>query len=567
MTPTELPIGERPGASWLLAYPWVVSVLCWPATLLGWYYLTLVVAPSEWRDRFLLHYLVTLLVIDSAICAVGFARITTDIRRLLRAKGPLDPTAVDRAWVEAINLPVRTGFLICGLIALTALPVAVYLGWQGERSLVLHGLVAAAIVGACELTLLYPVLQAMTMPFLRHLRRARPALRLDVPRAISPPLRAYFAFGLGSLALVSVVLSAALIHSRAVARGSSAADLAAILLAAVCLSSMAGGVVIQVWQAVLLPTRRLAEAMLAFSAETSSTGDASEAPESLDRSRRARLEFLSTGDVGLLCEEFDDLVDALTHSRARLEGREALLRHSQRFETMGMMAASLVHEVSNPLNTLMGNLYITSDIVARPGPTGQVVLDPLMLAEVKDALADASYAASQMDTLLRDMRAFGRKESGELQDVSLADTLDGAIRLAGGQLARVKPVERQYAPCPRVQGSPQKLTQVFLNLLLNAVQAIPEESFGRIRVSVAQVGDTVEACVHDNGGGIPADVQARIFEPLFTTKPVGQGTGLGLHLSRQIIVEHGGQLEFESGPAEGTVFRVRIPISGATSTG
>ncbi len=553
-TPAQPPlrIGARPGARRPLAVPWLVIVLCWPATLLGWYYLTLVADPSQWRDRFLLDYLVVLLAVDSTLCVALFLRATPSLRAVLRAAEPPGPEILERAWIEGIDLPVHMGLVICALVALTVVPAAVYLWWwRGLRALVLHGLVAAAIAGACELTVLFPLVQAAALPFLRHLREVRPSLRLDAPGAVAPPLRAYFVFALGTLASVSLILVAALIHGKGEAcLGSAVPEGPALALATTCLSAMAAGPAFQVWQAVLLPTRRLAEAMVRVAGEGG------------DRGAKERIGLLSVGDVGRLCERFDDMLDALARSRMQLEEHEALLRHAQRFEVMGMMAGTFAHEVANPLTSLVSNVAAASDVVAQLESEGRPpAVDALR--DVSEALADAARAAGQMTFLVRDMRSFGRKGDKRVANVALADLLDGAIRLAGGEIAKVGGVVRSYQPCGRIAGSPQKLTQVFLNLLLNAVQALPADGRGRIRVSVRQVGAWAEATVEDNGAGMPPEVQARVFEPLFTTKPEGVGTGLGLHLSRRIVEEHGGRIAFESRPSEGTTFRILLPVAAS----
>ena len=570
--PPAPPLGTLPGARRLLAVPWLVVVLCWPATLLGWYYLTITVPGSPPHHAFLLRYLLALLVVDSVACAAFFAQSTRSVRAVLRSAPPVDPEAAAHAWVEAIGLPIRVGLLIVGLVAFTTAPAAAYLWWLGDRPLVSQGLVAAAIAGACELTVLFPVLQAVTLPFLQALRAAHPALRLDAPGAIAPPLRGYFAFGLASLASISLAFIAALIHSRSQAgAGGPVPEHAAVLVASLGIGSMFAGIAFQVWRAVLVPTRGLARAMAAFSVETRAEGEAAlakappeGAPAARRLARRERVELLSLGDVGLLCERFDDLVDELAGSRARLAEHEALLRHTQRFEVMGMMAGSFAHEVANPLTSLVANVDAALAMVARiqaGRATPSAAAGPLQ--EASEALGDAARAAEQIAFVVRDMHAFGRKGPEQSRLVSIPEVVDGAMRLAGGEFARVGGVIRDFRPCAPVEGSPQKLTQVFLNLLINAVQAIPDGDPGRIRVRAHQVGDHVEASVEDNGGGIPEELQARIFEPLFTTKPEGKGTGLGLHLSRQIVLEHGGRLEFESRPGEGTTFRVLLPASRA----
>lgn len=542
------PVGAQPGARLILSGPWLVSLVAWPATLLGWYYITLAADPSWLRDRFLLAYLLALLAVDSALCVWVLSRATRQVRSLLRSPAPLDLAATRAAWHEALHLPLRTAWLIVWLIVLTVLPITLYLLMLGETMLMLHGWTAAFLVGACELTLLFPLVQASTLPFLRHLKSRYPELRVREPGAPTPPLRAYFALALMATATVATLLVARLIHLRENPGPTPLESLpegAAIALAAVCLLSMVGGIGLQLYLSILMPLRTLARAMTRFA-----EGDAS-----------ARVGLLHVGEIGLLSEHFDDMVVALARSQAVLAEREALLRHVQRFEAMGTVAATFAHEVANPLAGIRMNLKVAADMVreevSRPPDSGT-------LTGVGTLLEGALDAAEQMALLLHDLRAFGRHDTDEREACELAAVLDMALRIAGTGLRRTGQVERDYRPAPAVLGNAHKLTQVFLNLLLNAVQAIPEGRRGVFRVGVRAVEGGVEAWITDNGCGIPSHLSARLFDALFTTKPQGQGTGLGLHVSQRIVEAHGGRIWHDPQADEGATFRVFLPAANAT---
>ncbi|MBI1947231.1 MAG: HAMP domain-containing histidine kinase [Deltaproteobacteria bacterium] len=542
----------RIGPRALLASPWLVVVFCWPATLLAWYYISLVATASSWRDVFLLRYLIALLALDTTICFITIRRLTRHARAALRGDGAIDLPLARRAWVEALNLPLHTAALIVTLIGITILPAIVFLAARGEWNLIGVGLTGAAMAGACELTVLFPLVQGSTLPLLRRLKAAHPELRLGDAGVRAPPLRAYFAFGLASLTTVSVVLVATLIRRHA-----TVGEIAhvhpvpaippgvAIALVIACLGCMAAGMGLQLAMSVLGPMRRLAEVMRRFS----------------DQGTSARAGLLQLGEIGVLCEGFDDMATSLERSHGAVEEREALLRHSQRFEVMASVTAGFAHEVANPLSCVSTNLEASAGEVEQLLEMPSV-LNPSQRQALKscsEALADASHAATQMTYLLRDMRSFSRRDPGAWVSCDVAALMDGALRIASGDIRRRGSATRDYQPCPAVRGSTHQLSQVFLNLLLNAAKALPPSGGGKVHVEVRQLGAEVVVSVADTGHGIPAANRPRIFEALFTSWPSEQGTGLGLHVSREIVTAHGGAITFETAEGQGTTFRVTLP--------
>jgi len=536
------------GVRRILWGPWLVILVAWPATLLGWYYITLVADPSWLRDRFLFDYLVGLLVVDSVLCVAVMLRLTRRVRAVLRLAGQPDIAMARLAWLEALHLPTRTAWLVTGLIALTALPVTLYLMLRGEFLLTLHGWTAALVVGACELTLLFPLVQATTLPFLRHLKAQHPQLRIREPGTPAPPLRAYFALSLAAVATVATLLVARLIRlleNPAPVPLVPVPEGVAIALAAVCLASMLGGIGFQLYLAVLVPQRELARAMARFA-----SGDAG-----------TRVGLLHVGEIGLLAEHFDDMVASLSASKDALAEREALLRHAQRFETMGAMAAAFVHEVTNPLAGIRMNLKVAADVLREE--TGRSNAAPLR--EAGTMLHGARDAAEQMAALLQELRAFGRRDGDAREPCDLSVIFELALRIAGAELRRVGRIERDFQAAPTVPGNPHRLAQVFLNLLLNAAQSIPPGREGIFCVGVRPAEGGVEAWMADNGAGVPPGFRERLFEPMFTTRPDGQGSGLGLHVSRRIVEEHGGRSWLDADAREGATFRVFLPAMPGSS--
>lgn len=255
---------------------------------------------------------------------------------------------------------------------------------------------------------------------------------------------------------------------------------------------------------------------------------------------------------------------------------QAKLMQTDRMAAMGMLAAGLAHEVNNPLAYVIANLDLLAN---RKMPAFEYALaseDRTSLDACRDALGDcnrmiemAREGAARVRDIVRDLRSFTRSDDRRVP-VDLARVLRACINLAHDEIASratvqiVLPTETPFA-----LASESRLGQVFLNLILNAVQALPAGRHGnRIVVSGHATDDdgTVVVRVEDNGTGISADVLPRIFEPFFTTKPPGVGTGLGLWICRSIVKQMGGDITVESGPGR-TCFSVTIPAyAGASSS-
>jgi CheY-like chemotaxis protein len=176
---------------------------------------------------------------------------------------------------------------------------------------------------------------------------------------------------------------------------------------------------------------------------------------------------------------------------------------------------------------------------------------------------DACHGAERVATIVRDLRTFARGDDGSRGPVDLREVIEAAINIAGNTLKQSARIVRDYGEAPLVDASANRLEQVFLNLLLNAAQALPNGDPERDEIRVRLYGEQqrVVAEITDTGPGVPDHVIGRIFEPFFTTKPVGVGTGLGLPICRSILAAHGGTIEVESSPNEGATFRIALPAS------
>ncbi len=236
-------------------------------------------------------------------------------------------------------------------------------------------------------------------------------------------------------------------------------------------------------------------------------------------------------------------------NRALAEARESLLR-SEKLATVGRLAAGLAHEVGNPLGAIAGYAEVArSRLPAGAAP------------ELADAVERIAAAAARIDRTVRELLDFARPAAPALLPIDLAAPLEAAMRLARVQ-ARFRGVEvaLELPPgLPRVRADEHQLSQVFLNLLLNAGDAVG--GTGRVAVRARAAGGAVEVEVEDGGPGIPAADLPRIFDPFFTTKEPGQGTGLGLAICHGILTAMGGEIAASSPPGRGARFTLRLPAA------
>jgi two-component system, NtrC family, sensor kinase len=261
--------------------------------------------------------------------------------------------------------------------------------------------------------------------------------------------------------------------------------------------------------------------------------------------------FDDAGEVAGLAGTLLDITERKRADEA-LRRAEQRLQFADRLASLGTLAAGVAHEINNPLSYLTANLKFARESLAGTAPP-----------EVSEALSEAVEGAARVARIVRDMKTFSRAEDA-VSVVDVSAVLRSAANLARAQIGHRGTLVCDLDERARVLAGEASLGQVFLNLLVNAAQALPDRAsdLNLIRLSSRVEDATVVVEVTDNGVGIPAAVRHRIFDPFFTTKPAGEGTGLGLAICQDIITSLRGTIEVESEPYRFTTFRVRLPAAG-----
>lgn len=281
----------------------------------------------------------------------------------------------------------------------------------------------------------------------------------------------------------------------------------------------------------------------------------------------AALEALASGaDEVLVWPPRDDLVIHGFFDRLKLraklrksqEQRSASAAHTEKLTALSTLVAGVAHELNNPLTVL--SLGIEANLSS---------LSPSTPPEIKQLLEELLTAAGSIANIVKDLRIFAKVDSSreEPQLLNVNEVAEQALRLVGRQLSVAACIERDYAELPPLLAPRGRLTQVLLNVLVNAAHAIGEieRPLHRVRVVTRSDGENVALSISDTGPGIAPQVIDHIFDPFFTTKRLGHGTGLGLGISRAIMQELGGDLIVESVHGSGATFILLLPIPDQVS--
>jgi PAS domain S-box-containing protein len=299
--------------------------------------------------------------------------------------------------------------------------------------------------------------------------------------------------------------------------------------------------------------------------------------------------YLSLESHGSFIRDSDGEIVAFVISARDVSDRRMAMQ-TEKLTAIGQLAAGVAHELNTPAQYISDNMTFLRDTWPQVEAAmslcltpAHAVVDPAhepphsaappadwdwLRQEVPKAISQSLEGIRRMSKILGAMRRFSHTGGGEREQVDLNEALDATLTVAQNQIKQLADVQTDYQPdLPRVECYSDEMNQVFLNLIVNASHAIRDATTqqsrerGKLTIRTRQIEDDVQVEIEDNGSGIPLSARARIFEPFFTTKQVGEGTGQGLTICHDIVVQkHHGNIWFDTEINKGTTFFVRIPI-------
>ena len=312
--------------------------------------------------------------------------------------------------------------------------------------------------------------------------------------------------------------------------------------------------------------------------------------EEVDRQQAETALRQSEAQLRLQTQELEQALRSLQKTQTQLI-------QTEKMSSLGQLVAGVAHEINNPINFIHGNVThactYTQDLLelvslfqsAYPCPTAEIVRKTedidleFLQQDLPKLLSSMLVGTDRIAEIVRSLRNFSRIDESEIKAVNLHDGIDSTLMILQSRLKETPErsaiqVVKQYGDLPLVECYAGQINQVFMNLLSNATDAIDEAILqsqprkrGVLTITTIAAGNWVKIQISDNGLGMSQEVQQRLLDPFFTTKPIGKGTGLGMAISHQIVTEkHDGRLEWDSQPGQGTTFVVAIPVSFESPT-
>jgi PAS domain S-box-containing protein len=264
-----------------------------------------------------------------------------------------------------------------------------------------------------------------------------------------------------------------------------------------------------------------------------------------------------------------------------LKTTQAKILQQEKMASIGQLAAGVAHEINNPMAFIASNLGTLDKYIRRLKDFIQAQSEAIKSLKATDAIKqldkkrkelkldytiddidllvkESSDGLERVQKIVRGLNRFSRMDDAEYKDTNINECIESSINIVWNELKHKATLHKDYGNLSPTKCYPQKLNQVFINLLINAIHAI--EKKGKIKIKTWEKGSSIWVTVSDTGCGIPRENQSKIFEPFFTTKEVGKGTGLGLSISYEIMQRHKGEISFESKEGRGTTFTIRMPI-------
>ena len=271
----------------------------------------------------------------------------------------------------------------------------------------------------------------------------------------------------------------------------------------------------------------------------------------------------------------------LENAYTDLQAAQSKMLQQEKMASIGQLAAGVAHEINNPMGFITSNLtsldkYVVKlkDFISRQSDLlqngkGDHELERLkekrkelkidfILEDIKDLTRESLSGAERVKKIVQDLKSFSRVDQAEYKQADINECIESTINIVWNELKYKATITREYGEIPLTICYPQQLNQVFMNILMNAANAIEKQ--GQITVRTWKDDGSILASVCDTGCGMASEIMKRIFEPFFTTKEVGKGTGLGLSITYDIIKNHGGEITVQSEIGKGSCFTIRIPI-------
>ena len=297
--------------------------------------------------------------------------------------------------------------------------------------------------------------------------------------------------------------------------------------------------------------------------------------------RRTAQELLKSQKQLLVAQNID-LEERVAAGVKQCRDKDQMLMQNEKMVSLGQLAAGVAHEINNPICYISSNLNVLGryfdQIVGydqirqelgfgelTPSARESIVVRRItldidtILEDGVNLIKESLEGVERVRTIIKNLKNFSRMDAPEVEPVALTSCLESALTIVNNELKYVATIRTEYESRQEVLGHPGQLSQVFLNLLVNAGQAMASPQLGEIVLRSWHDDACVYASVSDTGAGMSEEIKDRIFDPFYTTKVVGQGTGLGLSISSDIITRHHGELLVESVAGVGTTFTVKLP--------
>lgn len=289
-------------------------------------------------------------------------------------------------------------------------------------------------------------------------------------------------------------------------------------------------------------------------------------------------------DISAIKKQNNKLIDEVRKHEETLSKVEHILLHSEKMASLGTISAGIAHEINNPIAFVAGNIkrfenyisLVSGAMLRFRKRLGNEKFSQLLRASSIDEknareldfvledyaslISETQDGIDRVQRIIRDLKCFSHGDHTDFQPLDIHACIETSLNLAKHELKnRIRIVRDFDDQMPMIEGSEGQLSQVFVNLMVNAAQAIEKDGEIRIKTRLTEAGSHIE--ISDNGPGIPAEHLATIFEPFYTTKPAGQGTGLGLSISQDIIKRHRGNIDVQSAPGQGCTFVIDLPTA------